>query len=93
MKGKILIESSMPGMVEIAKEIDDVSWIDKMVIFDALCNIFELSEEDRQEIGVMIRLGGLGAITGKHPVVVTIDADMIDEIREKGNKNNETDAH
>lgn len=89
MEGTIKITGSGYGNVNFELDTENVSWMDKMMIFDAMTIVLELSEEERREVATIIAAGGIGALTGKTPTVVRIDGELIEQLKQKGKQEEE----
>ena len=92
MKGKLEIIAHNSIQLTIKGDIGEPSETDKVIIFDCLANALELTEEERQLIGVIIYGGGVVALGGPQAQIVKFDNEMLGMLRKIKEKQNETDA-
>ena len=59
MKGKIIIDVKETGAFAFDMRVNDVTKLDKLLLFDAMAEAFNFSEADREVVGGLILLGGL----------------------------------
>lgn len=92
MKGIVKIEAHGDHNCVITMDMEGMTNQDKLVIFDGLIDVFQLDEQGKRVIGTMIALGGLGAVIGKAPTKIKVDMDQFNGLKNKKEKQNETDA-
>lgn len=92
MKGTIKITTSGVHDLSILVDMKGLSPMDKAVLMDALGKALELNETDRLTIGAIIAIGGFGTLSGKSPETMRVDLSLLNELKKKKEKDNETDA-
>lgn len=92
MNGTLTITANTDGKMYIDSRLNSVSKMDVYAIFDGIAEAFDLDEEQRMAVGVLIAVGGFKQIFGKDPVGLRINTDFLNVLNKKKEKQNETDA-
>ena len=90
MKGTITIRADESGHLTVDCRMSRMSKLDALCILDGLAEAFDLDEEQRMKIGVILAVGGFKVITGKDPVAMRMDTSFLDLLNKKKENNNET---
>jgi len=84
MPGRIVIEVQGPGRLSVDMRVKNISRLDKLFIFDALAESFELDERGRKVIGASIFAGGVKKVLGVSPDTVAIPVEVLDYLEKRG---------
>lgn len=90
MKGTLTITAAGEGKMHIDSRLSRMSKGDMYAIFDGIAEAFELSEDERMAVGVLIAVGGYKQLFGEDPVGLRINTDFLDVLN-KMKENNESD--
>ena len=91
MKGKIEINAESTAVVDVYIDMEDVSLLDVLVLFDTLAQSLDLEQDHREFVGAVFCAGGLGAMPGVTMAKVGIPkgiAELIREMKEKQTDDN-----
>ena len=86
MKGKIEIILRDSCNVTVKGEVNGADECDKVLIFDTLADALELTELERQMVGITIFGGGMAALGGPKANTVRISSEMLGVIDRMKNK-------
>ena len=95
MKGKIEILIKNSNTITIMGDVDELDGTGKLMIFETLRDALNLDEIDCKLIGTTIYAGGIEALGGPVAQTVRIPHEImtvIDRMKKKKEKQNETDA-
>lgn len=92
MKGTLTITANTDGKMYVDSRLSRVSKMDMLAIFDSIAEAFELDEDMRMRVGVMIAVGGFKRLFGEDPVGLRIDTSFLNLLKKDKENNNETDA-
>lgn len=81
MKGTIKIEMDKTR-VSFDVNMENISKIGKLVLFDSMAHALELTDEEREVIGATITVGGIGKVVGVSPYQVKIDTETLRKFRQ-----------
>lgn len=81
MKGKIIIEGHGDRAFSIEMQVKKISLFEKITLLDNLVKVFEMTDEEREMVAITIHEGGVEAICGHGPTVITMDTDTYNKLR------------
>ena len=89
MKGTLTITANTDGKLYVDSRLSRVSKMDMFAIFDGIAEVFDLDEDQRMSVGVLLAVGGFEKIFGKDPVDLRIDTNflnVLNKMKEKGDE-------